>query len=490
MMNRNENYPKQFIVSNDEIALFDGWLHEIICGIYLNRSDKLPRTIIFRAEKQVGFILGWFTYNNCFYFKDGDLKIGTDINDTFFQTLSGRFLIIEKIESDIQVTTDPGALLSVIYDENTKIVASTPTVLCNIKKIKIDENVIKNVTRRDGTIWYPFGIVPYEGIKRILPSRKLRLATGKISTINYFEGLKGTESPDLITKEIFDRVTSNIIAVSKVGPLTAHLTAGYDTRMILSSCLSSGVEITFQTFLTDSQSARLDCDIAKYIATTFNLNHKIIIVDKPDEEEVEKWIQRTGHCIYDSVALLCKTVKESDSGNFFLTGGCGEVGRSFYWKKKDLTEKNISIQEVINLLGFATSKYLLCKCENWMDEIPRNLDKTTVLDIAYIDNRLGCWGGPSVYGHNINRPTISPFNEAEIYKKMLSLPKEYRLNNQFAKKFIAFSNDKLLKIPFNRAIGFKKFLHIKQEIKNILPREIYEILKIIYFKTKIKSLRS
>lgn len=480
-MEMQDRYPKQFIVSYNAIDPITSWSHEIICGFHLNRSTVLPRTIIYRAEIQIGFILGWFVYKNTFYFRDDSIHIEAIDFDIFYEKISGRFLIFEKKGLDLQVTTDPGGLLSIVYHENLRIAASTTNAISAIKMVELDENIIKNVTRIDKTIWFPFGIVPYENTKRILPGHKLLLGTGKITRINYLKKQTSAEKPDEVTREIFNLVLANIIAVSKAGPLTSHLTAGYDSRMILSSCLRSGVDINFITFLTDSLGSRLDCEVAKHIATKFNLNHKIILFEQPDEVQIENWLERTDHCIYDSVVLLCKTVKESDNGNFVLTGGCGEVGRSFYWKKNDLFEKNITTKELINILGFKPSKLLSNRCKKWLDELPENFDKTEILDLAYIENRLGCWGGPSVYGHDIEKPTISPFNEAFIYKKMLSLPKEYRLKNEFAKKFIALSDKKLLKIPFNRAIGFRKFLYLKQEIKNMLPKEKYELTKQIFF---------
>jgi hypothetical protein len=373
----------------------------------------LPRTILIQKGEHIGFILGWFTYNNYFHFKDGILHIENELNDIFFQTLNGRFLIVEKINSEIQVTTDPGSQLAAIYDEITKTVASTPTVLSYLRKIEMDTEVIRNVTRTDGTTWYPFGLVPCKGVKRILPSRRLQLDRGTCTAIRYLSNDLIIDNPDVITKEIFQRVTSNIVAISKAGPLTAHLTAGYDTRMILSSCLSCGVSVTFQTFMAENTGARLDCEVAKEIARMCNLEHKTILFQQPETKQIEQWMERAGWCIYDSVTLLCKTVKNSDSGQFQLTGGCGEVGRSFYWEKKDLTRNYIPTKELLKIVGFKYSQLLEDKCESWLSEISSgHLDKTTILDIAYIENRLGCWSGPSVYGHDISRPTLSPFNEA------------------------------------------------------------------------------
>jgi hypothetical protein len=68
---------------------------------------------------------------------------------------------------------------------------------------------------------------------------------------------------------------------------------------------------------------------------------------------------------------------------------------------------------------------------------------------------------------------------------MLTLPKEYRFNNEFAIKLISLSNKKLVEVPFNRAIGFRKLFYVKQEIKNLLPKRFIKILKwvVSHYKT-------
>lgn len=476
-MSKYDKYPKQFLLSLSDYAKIENWKYEEICGIKVSRSECLPLVKIIKKNEISGFLLGWFTCNGIFYYEDNQLNIESEITDEIYKNLCGRFLIIEKNVNDIRITTDPGSQLAVVYDECNKIVASSPAIISTCCKIEKNDEIVKEVTRFDNTIWYPFGLVPYEKIKRILPGRRLNLLSGEINSIQYQVDNLLNASPKTIAKNIFDRVSSNIYAISKSGPLKAHLTAGYDSRMVLSSCLLTVDNITWQTIKLDNTGAKIDCEVAKKITNLLNLKHEIIFFENAEKKDIEDWLERTSYCIKDAVSTLCTTIKVNDDKQFILTGSCGEVGRSFYWQEADINERDVTPEEIIFRLGFMKTQILVDNCNEWKKSLSESFDKTTILDIAYIDNRLGCWAGPSVYGHDIEKPTISPFNEGEIYNLMLNLPKKYRLNQQFAVDYISFSNKILLSIPFNRAIGIKKMLYLNHELRKMIPAKIKNIIK-------------
>ena len=97
-------------------------------------------------------------------------------------------------------------------------------------------------------------------------------------------------------------------------------------------------------------------------------------------------------------------------------------------------------------------------------------DPTLLLDQAYIDLRLGGWAGPSVYGHPVSKPTLSPFNNATIFSLMRMLPEKYRHSGQFARDFVALGSPTLAQIPVNRATGLNRIRFAKREIAALIPK--------------------
>ena len=69
-----------------------------------------------------------------------------------------------------------------------------------------------------------------------------------------------------------------------------------------------------------------------------------------------------------------------------------------------------------------------------------------------IEQRLGCWGGPSYYGH-INQIRLAPLADRNIFELMLALQKEYRYAGYMPRDVIGSLWPELLTLPFNEPIG-------------------------------------
>ena len=105
------------------------------------------------------------------------------------------------------------------------------------------------------------------------------------------------------------------------------------------------------------------------------------------------------------------------------------------------------------------------------------MPRVRILDRAYIDQRLCCWAGPSVYGHSVSRPTISPFNSVTIYQSMMRLSPAYRFSQQFSLDFIAQGSRQLAALPVNSRRGVRKIKSIPGEIARLIPKPLKQKLK-------------
>jgi hypothetical protein len=207
------------------------------------------------------------------------------------------------------------------------------------------------------------------------------------------------------------------------------------------------------------------------------MKHETVPFEAASPAELSEWQDRVGHCIDDAVAGLCRTVKNTDSGNFTLTGACGEVGRAFYWEDGDIGATGLSPASLLRRMGFAETALLESEAEKWIRRLPEDSKTTLILDNAYIDQRLGCWAGPSLPGHLIPRPTISPFNSVSVYRAMMALDEEYRHSQQFAIDFIKSGSARLLSEGFNRVSGVARFGHLKSEVKRLLPKRFLKSIR-------------
>ena len=82
-----------------------------------------------------------------------------------------------------------------------------------------------------------------------------------------------------------------------------------------------------------------------------------------------------------------------------------------------------------------------------------------ILDLTYIEQRLGCWGGPQHYGHpHSSALRLFPFCHRKIFELMLKLPYEYRQKQELTIDIIRQEWPELLSLPFNSFTGIRAYI--------------------------------
>ncbi len=315
-------------------------------------------------------------------------------------------------------------------------------------------------------------------MSRLLPNHAICLDDWQIKRIWPTNGayLSPGKDPGQTTALIADKVQSNVGAVVKEGRGYIHLTAGFDSRMVLAASRPYIGSSIFETIRSSSLGTRLDCLIAAALAKRFGLAHEFLDFVEPGAHEVNSWLWRTGYCIYDAVTQLAATIKKYDRRCHSLTGTCGEIGRAYYWSAADINGDEVDAQTLVERLKLPVTAITLTKAEKWLVGLPVS-KPSLIWDLAYIEQRLGCWGGPSVYGHDVSHPSLSPFNSRNIYKNILSLPEEYRCSHDFVRAFIKRLWPDLLQVPFNQAYGLRRLLFLRAEISRLLPNNVKRLIK-------------
>jgi hypothetical protein len=468
---------KNFLLAAHPLPALDGWRQIDVFGCFLSVSETVPVIRITQDGGVLAFLLGWVA-DRTSLLRDGrqyDLA-GASIEE-FRDGLCGRFVMIARLsEGHVAVSGDAGGLFPIVFDAEAGMVASSPAVIGAHKTLEFDSCVTQAVKRLDSTVWYPFGLTPYLGVKRLLPSELLSLGRGTCA-VSLAPGWLPAVTKPVTAEALCVQVAEYVTSFSTDGPLVAHLTAGYDSRMVMAAILRSGIDVRFLTIGGRSSGARIDLHVAKRLTRLFSMKHEMVPFEAASPGELSEWQERVGHCIDDAVAGLCRTVKNTDSGRLTLTGSCGEVGRAFYWSDGDIGAKGLSPVSLLRRMGFLETALLESEAEKWIRRLPENSKTTLILDKAYIDLRLGCWAGPSLPGHLIPKPTISPFNSVSVYRAMMAFDEEYRYSQQFAIDFIESGSPLLLSEGFNRVSGLARFRHLKSEVKRMLPKQFLITIK-------------
>jgi hypothetical protein len=469
---------KQFVLARTSALPMVTWRQIAFCGLYLSAPKSVPLVRILVDDELVAWLVGWAADDQGLFADDDAVKLGFGQSlEDFRECLCGRFLLVDR-DGDglVTVSTDGGGLFPVVFDQEKQIVASSPAVIGLYAHLFPDIGINTGVQRRDATVWYPFGLTPYAGIRRLLPSQALRIRQDRFD-LHMRGPLQRSVKKAVTASDICDLVAGYVKAFSGGGKLTAHLTAGFDSRMVMAAVLKAGVAARYITIQGPGQGADLDVHVARRLARLSNVQHATVPFKTPTSSELSAWRERVGNCIDDAVMNLCATVVEHNDGAITLSGACGEVGRAFYWTEHDLGLSGLDAPQLVRRLGFLETPLLIDEASRWLSGFEIGMLNTLVLDNAYIDLRAACWAGPSMPGHLIPLPTITPFNSIRVYRAMLALDEEYRFAQRFPIDFIGAASSSLLSERFNAASGLSRFRFVKNEIKRIVPKSIKTALK-------------
>jgi hypothetical protein len=153
-------------------------------------------------------------------------------------------------------------------------------------------------------------------------------------------------------------------------------------------------------------------------------------------------------------------------GGAWLPGFGGEVGRAFYWgRDKPLTETP-SADDILRRMKLPATDANRAAMRAWRDGAGTD-DPYTLLDLAYLELRLGCWACPHLYGTAPLAVNLTPFSHREIFDAMLRLPVDYRRGERLAEGVIGATWPELLSVPFKR---FETMADVVQRVRARLGR--------------------
>lgn len=467
---------KHFLITENSKATEPLVREEVVCGrrVFIGKHLRFYPLIGDNGETR-GALLGWILS------EDGLLADGAPLVysgehpsfEAWSAKLCGRFVAIVDDGKGPYMVLDAGGLLGCIYCSKSRVVASIPSQIPNAKQ---DADLLETFNIPSAFGWYPFGLTPMKGVRRLLPNFKLDLTTFETERVWPHQQVPESGTKTAL-KLISDLVSENAVNLARRGNVTAHLTAGYDSRMLLAACWPIRDEIRFVTIVgIPGTTSDLDSFTAGHLAKIHNLAHENRAFMTPKTEEISEWRERTGFCINDHVASLTSTLRRWNPDEVQLAGVSGEVGRSFYWGASDIGESRPDAQTLSYRLSLPRTGRVIEAAEDWLSSLG-DYSTPFIWDLAYIEQRLGCWAGSAVYGSSQPVPSLTPFNSRAIYSALLSLPEPVRARNEFPKGFIETINPELNQTPYNRPFGLRALREPKQLLKGLLPHELKERLK-------------
>lgn len=492
---RHDQLVRQFVLAEDRMHLPPSWPEVRIgheAGWVLACHPALPVLAVEgNGGRQIGYLLGWpLDEHQGFVSAQPEAKLCLDVDasqmlergageesplEKALYRLGGRWVFILAPHSSFasgRIYLDPLGSQPVVYSAPLRMVAATTALIPHTEATGYDAELVAlmDLPRQDR--WFPFGLTPRRSCSRLLPNHYLDLAT--MCPVRHWPlGNDKVDKEDIqeSVKSIALTLERNVSSIAEASLVLSGLTAGNETRMLLAASRSHRKSIAFFTLDGFTKTAKLDVRVAKRLARNFRLNHRVVLRQQAAEADMQTWFERVGECVAGA-AMRNVTMKDKVfPDRIQIQGMGGEIARCYY-RNEGATPGGETPSTLSQRLRLPVNAQVVKAASDWIDSLPGQSYR--ILDLLYLENRVGAWAAPQVYGSTQAGVILWPLCDRSIIAAMLALPLEYKCNNHLARDVVQYLWPELLKVPINEEFGLMRArARLKPFFARLHPRRLF-----------------
>lgn len=492
MTNDDFRYRRQFLLTHSACESFNHWQHQNVGDFHLYAHPDIELCVTSDANTTlalVGYIIDPYhpeTSNidilkNLMAIAHSFEKV-TDA----LSSLSGRFVLIIKNSQDLWLFHDPCGLRSIYYTEHQgKLLAgSQPNLLKHVMPIedetRLSSYLQSTYVQANREHWIPSGCSLYDQVNHLVPNHALCVSTMKQKRYWPKKAIC-EESLDVVTAKAADLLSKLMIAGNKRFKLALPLTAGWDSRMLLSASKSISSQMYFYTLQYRNLNANAsDIKLPNQLLSLLGLHHHIINCRKEMPAAFREIYQQNtspAH-LYDwgDIAYGMRDAYPRD--RVCIKGNCSEIARCFYYKfgthhPIESPDQIIALEEGWEMFPFVHDQISAWFLKAKEVCASSNMD---ILDLFYWEHRMGSWQAQSQLEWDLVQEAYTPFNQRELLEILLSVPTKFRCapNYSLYKMIMQLAWPEVLNVGINP-------LTTKQFVQLGLKRlGLYEIFKKVH----------
>lgn len=407
-------------------------------------------------------------------------------------SLVGRFVLLIKKDNTYTFFHDACGLKILFYTKfNEELyVASQPLLLELVTDInkgeKYKEYYASKYIKENLEHWIPSGASLYDKVYQLVPNHYLDSVTYK--QVRYWPNKQlGSESLENTVNELSVLLKKTMNAANKRFKLALTMTAGWDSRILLSSSKDFKEDIwsytqKYRQLEDDSEDIRVPLSLSE----KFGFEHTVMDGNISIDDDFLKIYESNTDIphINDWGKIAYGTYLHYPSERVAVKGNCSEVGRCNYFKPSKKDKVTSSSDFLIFEQGWEDIDFIKQRIAQWHEELSK--DNTSygynLYDLFFWEHRIGSWQAQGQLEWDMVQETFTPFNNREILDIILRVDTKYRCpkSNIIFKKAIEKLWPETLVEPIN-------YLTIRQRAKNILKKMllkmgVFNILKSILSK--------
>jgi hypothetical protein len=398
--------------------------------------------------------------------------------------LCGHFILISN-KNQLKIYTDACSSFKVFYGKSDKysFIGSDPKTLCKFHNFTFHTNKEKDTFYKSEYFLKDNTKVGhhtrYKNIYQLVSNHYLLINDLKSERVFPRREREELSMRDASKKliPIFENILNQM---EKKYTIFTSITAGYDSRLLMSSTKKLSNKIQYYTFkLPNTSDNFIDYTIPKSICSDLNLNYSSINIEELDEN-IKEEVMST----YDLPKLrpfqqYKDIFKENKKPNILLVGFVSEVAKNYLERVKVNNGKDI-----VRAVHSPDNKYLVNYYQKWINKNQKNIKNYgyEVLDFIHWEQDITNFAGQNTYyaHHYVN--LFSIFNSREIMKIMLAVNPDLRdgKDTKFFRYLIEEMWPELLNYPFNPTKKDKIILFMKK----VKIYSIYKYLQIKFHKNE------
>ena len=140
------------------------------------------------------------------------------------------------------------------------------------------------------------------------------------------------------------------------------------------------------------------------------------------------------------------SIQPLEKYGYFVGGVGGEIARGFWYLDSDVPRDGIPAEDLVRRMGLPLVEPVRAEVERWIAQAP-SVELDQLLDLAYIELRLGSWGFASAYTEH-PATQIQPFVSRRGCELMIGLERQQKKQNPF-RDWMSRRHPELLSVPVN-----------------------------------------
>ena len=257
--------------------------------------------------------------------------------------------------------------------------------------------------------------------------------------------ITASASPEQTVAEMIADIRSQLaILIEGERRVALTLTAGRDTRILLACARPFLDKLTFATVVGED-SHTTDTVMARAIAAEYGLNYVELPRAKTDQSGHDIYMRRGGHCVGDANSWYFPSIAPIAKDHVLVGGAGGEIGRAFFWRASDTDATELNASAMIGRMGMQKDPDLTQRMDRWLSNTNQS-DARMVLDLAYIEQRMGPWGAAQ-FCNDPTMPRIAPLVSRNTVEQLIRLPDVWKRNETLAEEVMRQAWPRIGEVP-------------------------------------------